>query len=309
MVGHPLHTYRDETAALLTRAPRGPAVMAELADLARRTVASSPIPAAHPVAVGVAISGLVDAAHGLCHVCANIPGWRDLPIGTGLATLLGVEVRVDDCACAQALAEERCGVARGARDFLFVNVGIGIGAALYIDGRLYHGPGGLAGELGHITVDEDGPACGCGNRGCAEALVGAPAIVRRARELLATHTYGSLITADVDGDSAPLRVEHLAASAAAGDKLAFRVLNEAGEHLGVAIAAALNLLGSPLVVLGGGVVGAGEPFLGAVQRTVRLRALPPVARQARIVPSVLDDHAAALGAGLAALDHYLSRVV
>jgi predicted NBD/HSP70 family sugar kinase len=221
---------------------------------------------------------------------------------------LGTDVLVDDSACAQALAEVRAGAARGARDFLFVNVGVGIGAALYMDGRLYRGPGGLAGELGHITVDESGPLCGCGNRGCAEALVGAPAIVGRARALLAEHTYPSLLVAD-DSPAAPLTIERLATAAGAGDKLAFQVLNDAGEHLGVAIAAALNLLGSPLVVLGGGIAHAGEPFLDAVQRTVRLRSLPPVARQVRIAPSDLDDSAAARGVALAALDHYLDTVV
>jgi glucokinase len=150
---------------------------------------------------------------------------------------------------------------------------------------------GLAGALGHMTVDEGGPACGCGNHGCAEGLIGTPAIVRRTRELLAAHKYPWLIAA-ADGHAAPLTVEHVAAAATAGDKVAFLVLNEAGEHLGVAIAAALNLLRSPLVVLGGGVVRSGEPFLGVVRRTVRLRALPPVARQVRIVPSSLGDDAA-----------------
>lgn len=307
MAGQSVYSERGETAALLARAPHGARVSEELAGLVRRTVAASPLPHVRPVAAGVAISGLVDAVHGICYSCANIPGWRDLHIGADMAGLLGIDVLADDSACAQSLAEERFGTARGSRDFLFVNVGVGIGAALYMDGRLYRGPGGLAGELGHITVDESGPLCGCGNHGCAEALVGAPAIVRRACALLAAHTYPSLISADAE--AASLTVEQFAAAAAQGDKLAFRVLNDAGEHLGVAIAAALNLLGAPLVVLGGGVARTGEPFLSAVRRTVLLRALPPVARQVRIVPSSLGDDAAARGAGLAALDRYLSAVV
>ena len=128
--------------------------------------------------------------------------------------------------------------------------------------------------------------------------------MRRTRELLAAHRYPSLIAA-ADGHAAPLTVEQVAAAATAGDKVAFLVLNEAGEHLGVAITAALNLLGSPLVVLGGGVVRSGEPFLGAVQRTVRLRPLPPVARQVRIVPRELGTMPPR-GAGLAMRDDYVS---
>ncbi len=308
MAAQPVHTDRMATAALLQQAPGGDAVSPALATLVQQTIAASPVPAARPSAVGIAISGLVDAVHGVCYSCANIPGWRNLHIGRDLSVLLGTDVLVDDSARAQALAEVRAGAARGARDFLFVNVGIGIGAALYVDGRLYRGPGGLAGELGHITVDERGPLCGCGNRGCAEALVGAAAVVARAQALLAEHTYPSLLVAD-DSPAASLTIERLAAAAAAGDKLAFQVLNDAGEHLGVAIAAALNLLGSPLVVLGGGIACSGEPFLDAVQRTVRLRSLPPVARLVCIAPSDLDDSAAAYGAGLAALDHYLDTVV
>ncbi len=313
LAGKPVHAVYEPTAALYARAPGGPAVAREVATLVRRALASCPGPNLHPVAAGLAVSGLVDAERGICLSCANIPGWQDLPLAADLSALLGIPAVVDDSARAQAVAEHRIGKAQGLRDFLYVNVGVGIGAALFMDGRPYRGPGGLVGELGHIMVDERGPRCGCGNLGCAEAVVGARAIVRRAAEWLESHTYPSLLAPGPRGNGeqqAPeLTVETLADAAAKGDPLAFRVLNEAGEHLGVAVAAAINLLGSPLVVLGGGVTRSGEPFMGAVRRTVMLRALPPLARQVRIEASELDDVAGAQGMAMSTVEAYLRGII
>jgi glucokinase len=284
----------------------------ELALLVRHALARCPLPNLRPVAAGLAISGLVDSGRGICLSCANIPGWQDLPLAADLSALLGLPTIVDDSARAQAVAEQRLGKARGLQDFLYVNVGVGIGAALFMDGRPYRGPGGFGGELGHITVDEHGPRCGCGNLGCAEAMVGARAIVRRATEWLESHTFPSLLAPGSRGSGAvgapELTVELLADAAARGDSLAFRVLNEAGEHLGLAVAAAINLLGSPLVVLGGGVARSGDPFVSAVRRTVLLRALPPMAQQVRIEVSALDGIAGAQGVAMSAIESYLRSI-
>ncbi|MDB5057538.1 MAG: transcriptional repressor [Chloroflexi bacterium] len=313
LAGQPVHALSEPTAALIARASAGPSVVRELAALVHRVLDSCPLPNLRPVATGVAVSGLVDTERGVCLFCANIPGWQDLPLAADLSALLDMPVVVDDSARAQAIAEHRVGKARGLQDFLYVNIGVGIGAAMFMDGRPYRGPGGLGGELGHITVDERGPRCGCGNLGCAEAVVGARAIVRRAVESLASHTYPSLLVPDQRGDGASpgheLTVHSLAEAAAKGDPLAFRVLNEAGEHLGVAVAAALNLLGSPLVVLGGGVARSGEPFIGAVRRTVMLRALPPLARQVQIEASQLDGIAGAQGMAMSTIEAYLRDLV
>jgi predicted NBD/HSP70 family sugar kinase len=313
LAGRPVHAIYEPTAALQARAAGGSAVVRELAAMVHGILESCPLPGVRPVAVGLAVSGLVDAERGVCLSCANIPGWQDLPLAADLSALLNMLVIVDDSARAQAVAEHRIGKALGLQNFLYVNVGVGIGAALFMAGRPYRGPGGLGGELGHITVDERGPRCGCGNQGCAEAVVGARAIVRRAEDSLASHTYPSLLAQDPrgngDGNGRELTVEDLADAAAQGDPLAFRVLNEAGEHLGVAVAAALNLLGSPLVVLGGGVVRSGEPFMGAVRRTVMLRALPPLARQVRIEASLLDGNAGARGMAMSTIEAYLRDLV
>ena len=313
LAGQPVHAIYEPTSALHDRAPGGPSVARELAALVRRILDESPLPNLRPVAAGIAVSGLVDTERGICLSCANIPGWQDLPLAAHLSALLEMPILVDDSARAQAIAEHYAGKARGIQDFLYVNVGVGIGAALFMDGRPYRGPGGLGGELGHITVDERGPRCGCGNLGCAEAVVGARALVRRAEDWLASHTYPSLLAPEAPwtggSRAGKVTVEHLADAAAKGDPLAFRVLNEAGEHLGVAVAAAVNLLGSPLVVLGGGVVRSGEPFMGAVRRTVMLRALPPLARQVRIEASQLDGIAGAQGMAMSTIEAYLRTLV
>jgi predicted NBD/HSP70 family sugar kinase len=311
LAGQHVYAMHEDTEALYRRAPAGSAVSREIARLVHRIVERSPLPHIQPRALGVALSGLVDSEHGRCLTCTNIPGWQNLDLVVELTATLDIPVLLEDSARAQAWAEHRYGRAREAQDFLYVNVGAGIGAALFIDGKVYRGPGGLGGELGHITVDEHGPRCGCGNRGCAEALVGARAIVRRTRELLSDHSYPSLLTTEIgqlpNGDLRPFGVEQVVGAASRGDTLAFRVLNEAGEYLGVAIAAALNLLGFPLVVLGGGVARAGDPFIDAVRRVVLLRALPPLVQRVQIERSTLDADAGAWGVGLHAIEAYLDR--
>jgi N-acetylglucosamine repressor len=274
----------------------------DLLNLVHTTIERSEVDPARIIGVGVALSGVVDSQNGFCFFCPNIPGVRDLAVRQSLEAELPYPVFVADQSHTYALAEMRRGTAYGVENFLLVTVGIGLGSALCINGQVYRGNMGLTPELGHITVSEDGPLCSCGNYGCLEAMASGPAIVRHVRQALREGLFTTLATMSSD----EITVEAIARAAQAGDKLAYSVLDRTGQYLGIAIATALNLLGPQLVVIGGGVARCGKLLLEAIERTVRMRALHVVSPYARIVPSGLDDNAAALGAAFAIIDLALS---
>ncbi|PWH13588.1 MAG: hypothetical protein DDG58_13840 [Ardenticatenia bacterium] len=274
----------------------------DLLHLVRATIEESGADPDRILGVGVAISGVVDSRNGFCFFCPNIPGVRDLAVKQALEAALPYPVFVADQSHTYALAEMRRGAACGAENFLLVTVGIGLGSALCIGGQVYQGGMGLSPELGHVTVSEDGPLCSCGNYGCLEAMASGPAIVRRVRQALREGLYSSLGALRPD----ELTVEAIAQAARAGDKLAFSALDRTGQYLGIAIATALNLLGPQLVVIGGGVARCGELLLDSIRRTVKIHVLHVISPHVRIVPGLLDENAAALGAALAVVELALS---
>jgi glucokinase len=234
-------------------------------------------------AVGAAVPGPLDPQRGIIEFSPNL-GWHDFPFVENLFARLGVPVKIDDDANCAALGEQWLGAGKGVRDFLYMIVGTGIGAGLILDGKLYRGARGFAGELGHTTIVPDGPICSCGNRGCVEALAAGPAIVARMKNL----------RANVKED---LTARDVIALARAGDTLALQAITEAGEYLGIALANATNLLNPEMIALGGGVaLDAGELLLTPARRMMRQRALEANANSVRIVPGELNVDAGLLGA-------------
>ena len=209
-------------------------------------------------------------------------------------------VFVDDTVRAVGMLAHRCGVAQDSADFLYVLLGTGVGSAVFVDGRPYLGSAGMAGELGHVTVDEEGPWCSCGNRGCLEVMASTLAVLRRARERLAEPSLMSALRDPFERDE--LTLGALMEAAAAGDKLAFQILDETGTYVGEVLATALNLLGPEMVVLGGPLAQGDGIILDAVQRQVRLRALQHVSNETQIVCDDQGEFAGAHGAALRALD-------
>ena len=278
-----------------------------LEDLGARALASVYAQRSQVVGVVAAISGIVNSNAGLCLFCPNIPGPVNIPVTATLEKSLGYPARVEDPARMQGLAESRYGVAKGASDFIYIHIGIGVGSGVFLGGKLLQGAIGIAGEIGHTLVGEDGPRCNCGNRGCLEAYVSGPALVRRAREGLERGIYTRL--SNVAGrDYAGLTVEAINKAAIEGDKMAFHIIDEAGERLGIAIATAVNLFGCPLVVIGGGVSNLCDVFYQAAERSMRMRALAMVSPYITIKRSTLDTFAAAWGAATAAIDSALPPI-
>jgi len=235
-------------------------------------------------AVGIGVPGLLDAAGHL--VLAPNLGWRHVDLVAMLRSAFPVPVAVDNDAKAAALAERIFGVARGMRDFVFVYGNAGIGGGLHLGGRLYRGCDGLAGELGHVKVVPGGRKCSCGGRGCLEAYVSERAIVARLREA-GRELAGA---------------EAIAAAAAGGDAPVLAVLEEAGRHLGLALANIVNALNPRAVVLGGNLAILADALMAAARRALAANGLPVMLEDADVLVSPFGTDAVPMGGAALALE-------
>lgn len=238
------------------------------------------------VGIGVGCAGCIDAVRGVVQFSPNLPRWKGAPLAEFLVARLGVPCILDNDVNMMALGEARDGAARGARNVCCVTIGTGVGGGLILDGRLYRGPSMTAGELGHIPVVPGGIRCPCGSRGCLERYVGRDGIVRLARrEMPGARARGDVLT--------PASV---AAAARRGDPGAKRVWEEAGRLLGLGLVGLVNLLNPDVIVVGGGISGAGRLLLGPARRVVRETALSIPAHHVRIVRAAFGPDSGALGA-------------
>ncbi|SCF05020.1 glucokinase [Micromonospora coriariae] len=273
------HTERHATCA-----DRGPSAVVEtvlsvaggLADRARADGLT-------PVAVGIAVPGVIDEVAGVAVWSANV-GFRDVPLRElavarlGLPVALGHDVRVG------GVAEARLGAGRGSRHVLFVAIGTGIAAAHVVGGSAYAGAHGAAGELGHIVVRPGGPRCGCGQLGCLEAVASAAAVGRRYVELAGT----------------PATAADVAARAAAGEELAGRVWRDTIDALADGLRTGQALYDAEVIVIGGGLAEAGAGLIDPLRAALRARLT--FQREPRLTRAALGDGAGCLGAALLALD-------
>ncbi|MFC8846562.1 MULTISPECIES: ROK family protein [unclassified Micromonospora] len=287
-----------------TDAGRGPeAVVETILDVADGLAGKARADGLDPVALGIAVPGVVDEAAGVAVWSANV-GFRDVPLRDlaaarlGLPTALGHDVRVG------GLAEARLGAGRGTGHVLFVAIGTGIAAAHVVDGSAATGAHGAAGEIGHILVRPGGPRCGCGRDGCLEAVASASAIARRYAELTGaglTRAAGNGTAGNGGGPpDIPATAAEVADRAAAGETVAGRVWAEAVEALADGLATGQALFDVQTVVLGGGLAQAGPRLFDPLRAALRERMT--FHRRPRLVAAALGDEAGCLGAALLALD-------
>lgn len=246
-----------------------------------------------PLAVGVGAPGPLDPTTGVVAHSPNL-GWHDVPLGRLLSERLEAPVVLEDDANAAALGEWRFGAGAGADPFVFITVSSGVGSGIVIGGELLRGAHGLAGEIGHLAVDPNGPRCGCGRHGCVEAFVGGAAMARRARAI-----WGDELLAD--GRSAPDDADGLLRAARDGDPVARGLADDAAEALGRALAA-LALTIDPERIAVGGALALGQPAL--VRRAVviaRRRCIRETGRVLAVVPAALGAESVLAGAAAAAL--------
>jgi len=244
-------------------------------------------------AIGVGVPGPVILDRG--HVAAPpiMPGWDSFAISQALKARWNTEIVLDNDANLGALGEYTYGGGRGERNLVYVKIGTGIGCGILLDGMIYHGVLGTAGEIGHVTINEDGPPCSCGNYGCLEAMAGGCAIAQRAEMAIRAGQQTSLTALCHER---ALSVHDVVEAAHAGDHLCQQLLSDAGRHVGSALASLINLLNPGAILMGGGVTLAGELFLGAVHQSVQERTMRPALRAVRLAPAALGSRASAMGA-------------
>lgn len=267
----------------------------------RSAIVESGLPPQEIRGIGVGHSGVIDVEKGLV-LSFPRPGqmeqWKNVPLQKMVEDEFGIPCLLEDSARAIAVAEKRFGAGEDLKDFLYIDIGMGIGAAIFIEGLLYRGSNGSAGEVGHITVEENGPLCFCGNRGCLEALASCAAVIGNVKS--AIHMgVATEISEMADGDLDRISVEMIAESAAKNDSLGYRTLDNAATRIGVAAADLVNLLNPSAVILGGGLFRAAPEFLlDHMKRTIRQRALEKSANDVRLLGSRLGTEGGALGAAL-----------
>ncbi len=253
-----------------------------------------------PSAVGVSFGGPVVSETGVVRLSHHVPGWENTPLKVRLEDAYDVRVRVDNDANVAALGEYRYGAGRGCQSLLYLTVSTGVGGGWILEGRVWRGFEGMAGEFGHLRVQREGPLCVCGSRGCVESLSAGPYIAARARELLEERPdEGALLRSRVGNDLTRLSARDVAA-VAEEDALAAEVLEGAAHSLGVGIGSACNLMNPERVVVGGGVSKSGAMFWDALQVAARETAMPEVSLS--IVPAALGDDAPLWGAVALALE-------
>ena len=267
------------------------------------------VPREKLLAMGISHSAGCDPETGVCLYWHAAMHWKGTPLRGIFADRYRVPVYIDDCVHCMALAEKEYGVAQDEDTFLFVNVGYGVGGGLFLNGELYRGASGIAGELGHVIIVPGGTRCTCGNFGCLEALASGRALTRAAQAALDEDVTTRLRDRLTDtGHSVPIATL-LREAADQGDRVARRLIRQAGEYLGIAVANLLNLLNPPLIVLGGGVVSAlGDLLEEDILRESGARAFEVAFQRARIVRSAVDSLGAARGAALLATRPTMERL-
>jgi glucokinase len=250
-------------------------------------------------AVGIAIPGLVNRNTDRVVVSRDLPSTVREDMHVEFMKASGARVEIENDANAAAYGEYKVGAGRGSRDMFYITIGEGIGGAIILDGKLWTGASGFAGEFGHITIDAEGIECECGNTGCLETLASAPSIVRRANDRLYRDGTSSLSKLAINKNFTADDVAHEAKN---GDDFSMMMIERTGRYIGIGVASVLNLLNIERVVLGGGVMDAGELILNPIIHEARRRAFQPCFEATQIVAATLGPDAASIGVAMLARD-------
>ncbi|MCC7365683.1 MAG: ROK family protein [Dehalococcoidia bacterium] len=279
-----------------TPASAAPAViLSDIVKLFRAISARSPVP---PVGAALGVPGLIDADAGKVIIAPNVAGFRNLVLTEPIAAELGIPVFIENDASAAALGEHRFGAGRGTRNLLHATLGTGIGGGIVVEGRLYRGAKGLAGEIGHIIIDPAGPRCNCGSRGCLESMVSGVAFAERARRIIASGASPVLL--EIVGYREPTAAD-LHAAAKAGDRQCEAEIRHGGHLLGLGLGSLVNVLNPEAITLSGGLLAMGDMLLAPMKESMFSIAYGP-ASGTLVRLSTLGDEAGLLGAAAVAFE-------
>ena len=267
-------------------------VLATSLELTRKVLAEQGVD--RPSGVGIGVPGPVDFHGGMPVSPPIMPGWDGYPVRDTIARELGCPALLDNDVNVMALGEQHSGVAKSARDFLFVKIGTGIGCGIVVDGQLYRGVDGCAGDIGHIRVEEFGPTCACGNTGCLEAFFGGAALARDA--LAAARSQRSPVLAAMLAEKGELTAVDVASAVAQGDPYAVQMIRDGGHRVGWVLASLVSFFNPGLIVIGGRVARLGHPLLAEIRGVVYRRSLPLATGNLPVVLSEMGDDAGVVGA-------------
>jgi glucokinase len=289
--GQILHKVR-----LPTEADKGPEFgVARLISMLHRNLTETGVTPDEVIGIGVACGSPMDTARGIILGPPNLQSWNPVPIVARLEAEFGLYAQLENDANAGALAEWLFGAGKGMHNVVYMTMGTGIGGGLILDGRLYRGANGNAGEVGHMrVVSQGGPLCGCGKRGCLEAFCSGPSIARRTQEALRQCPDSAILERAGHVDQAT--AEHLFAAARQGDALALHLVDETARYMGVGLANIIQVLNPEVIVLGTIATEQGDFFLARVRRVVRAESWPQISEVVQILPSPLGKQVGDYGA-------------
>ena len=280
-------------------------VMAGIVETCSRLLQAASSRGLEVSSIGLGIAGFIDFERGVVTDAPNHP-LHEAPVRDVLQDAFQLPVIVDNDANVAALAEARLGAGKGSRYLVHLTLGTGIGGGIIVDGEVYRGAQGAGAELGHMIIDENGPICNCGARGCLEALASGVAIYKRVEELSWTKKRSPMLD-EFRGDPLAFRADDVERHAAAGDELALSILKNAGKHLGVGIASLINIFNPDAVTLSGGLLGCFQYMEEEMRMTVDGMAIPISRKHVRILTSTLGEDGGALGAALLAREGITER--
>jgi glucokinase-like ROK family protein len=267
-------------------------VLATALGLARKALSEQGVQ--RPAGAGVGVPGPVDFDRGVSVSPPIMPGWDGYPVRDAISRELACPVLLDNDVNVMALGEQHSGVARSVDDFLFVKIGTGIGCGIVVDGELYRGVDGCAGDIGHIRVEEFGPVCACGNTGCLESFFGGAALARDATAA-ARSGRSQALAAMLGGDRAALTAEDVSRAVAQGDAVAVQLVRDGGRRVGYVLASLVSFFNPGLIVIGGGVTALGHALLAEIRGVIYRRSLPLATGNLPIVLSEMGEEAGVVG--------------
>jgi len=256
------------------------------------------LPISHLSAIGIGVPGPVITEAGMVIAPPIMPGWDRYPIRARLEKMWEHPVTLNNDAELGALGEWAYGAGRGEKNIAYIKVGSGIGAGLILNQQIYGGTMGAAGEIGHLTIDENGPLCDCGNHGCLEAFAGGHAIAKQGQSL--ARSGKRTLLADIPVEK--ITAYEVAEAAKQGDLYAQEILRKAGTHVGIAIAGLINLFNPSVVIIGGGVAQVGDIITAPIRQAVRERAMHASEQSVRITTGMLGRRSVLIGATVQAVN-------
>lgn len=251
--------------------------------------------------IGVAAPGLSNPETGILFTSPNLPGWKDVPLSDIVEDKFGRKAFLINDANAAALGELYFGAGRGALNLIYVTVSTGIGGGIIINGKIYTGSIGTAGEIGHMVIDVEGPSCRCGNRGCWEALASGTALAREATERINAGESTSILKR-VDGEIERINAEVIHEAARDGDRLANELVARIAYYLGVGLSNLINIFNPEIIIVGGGLSNMGNMLLKPAIKEAGRRAFRRAYREVRFAVAELGRNSGVMGAAAYALE-------